>query len=79
MVYDAGFAEIPGAVFSTCIRMVMRAMSNPTGLARESIDDYTAQRTDDRGAVYLAAEDRAALKRHRRSAFSISVGSSNAL
>ena len=74
VTYDAGNATVPNAVAATCRRMVIRAMSNPTGVARESIDDYTVQRLSDRGGVFLDDDDKKALRRYRRGAFEVNMG-----
>lgn len=76
VVYDAGFAEVPGPVFTTCLRMVMRAMDNPTGLDQANIDDSQTRYNNGRGGVFLADEDKRSLRRYRRAAFTIPQGHS---
>lgn len=76
VVYDAGYPEVPGVIHATCVRMVLRAMDNPTGLDQAGIDDYTPRFNDGRGGVFLTDDDKRAVRRYRRAAFSIDQGRS---
>lgn len=81
VTYDAGYATVPPVIAMVCINAAMRAFDNPTGVLRESIDDYT--RDYSRGfsgdaptgtGVFLDATDQRRLRRYRRGAFTVNMG-----
>jgi len=80
VTYDHGYAPIPDIIAAVCRRMALRAFLNPTGITSEAntIDDYTHKvgYADKTGAgVTLTDEDKASLRRYRRGAFSVDLGS----
>jgi len=82
VTYDHGYSPVPDVIVAVCRRMALRAFLNPTGLISEdvAIDDYTRKvgYADRTGAgVTLTDEDKASLKRYRRGAFSVDLGSSD--
>jgi hypothetical protein len=72
--YDRGYTSVPAAIKAETLRMVGRAIGNPSGYVSERLDDYTYQRADGTAGVYLDEAGRSALKRWRRSAFAIAQG-----
>lgn len=81
VTYDAGYNPIPQVIVSVCINAAMRAFDNPTGVLRESIDDYT--RDFSRGfsgdaptgtGVFLDAADQKRLRRYARRSFAVNIG-----
>lgn len=76
VTYDAGYNPLPQAIVSVCINAAMRAFSNPTGVLRESIDDYSRDFSGDAATgVLLDAIDQKRLRRYARRAFVIDMGS----
>lgn len=75
-VYNHGYAVVPDVIVAVCARMAMRAMDNPTGVSTgEGIDDYTGPRYAVSGTgCFLTDEDRKHLRRFRRGAFSVDMG-----
>lgn len=77
VTYDAGYSEVPQIIVSVCIGAAMRAFDNPMGVAREAIDDYSRELPA--GAVgtgaFLTDADMKRLRRYRRGAFSVDMGS----
>lgn len=77
-VYDHGYSPVPDVIVAVCRRVVMRAMDNPLGASGgEAIDDYKAPSYSSAGtACWLSDEDKLSLRRFRRGAFSVELGSS---
>lgn len=82
VTYDAGYDPIPQVIATVCVNAAMRAFDNPTGDLRESVDDYTRDKS--RGfqgdqptgvGVFLDLADQRRLRRYRRSAFMLPMGS----
>lgn len=76
VVYSHGYDPVPEPVAAVCRRMVMRALaSGVSGLASEKIDDYQYQAAEPGAGVILTPADEKQLRRYRRPARSISLGS----
>lgn len=80
VTYDHGYATIPDVIATVCRRMALRAFINPTGVTSQegSIDDFGTKvaYADRVGAgVALTDDDKLSLRRFRRGAFSVDIGS----
>ena len=80
VTYNHGYSPIPDVIVAVCRRMAMRAFINPTGLTslESGIDDWTNKvgYADRVGTgVALTDEDKLSLRRYRRGAFSVDLGS----
>lgn len=80
VIYNHGYTPIPDVIVAVCRRMAMRAFINPTGVTslEETIDDYgnKVAYADRAGTgVNLTDDDRLSLRRYRRGAWSMDLGS----
>jgi hypothetical protein len=77
VTYDHGYAAVPPTIVAVCRRMALRALVNPVGVTSEAIDDYKVSYAGTGIGVVMTDDDRKSLRRFRRAAFSIDMGSAD--